>query len=222
MLGAAALSAADTSPVADASALPRTQPAPPAKALATIETRRDVKLELVAAEPLVMNPIAMSFDEDGRLYVVEMLDYPEARKRGAGRIRRLEDTDGDGKYDRSAVYADGLHWPSGVFCYAGGIFVASTPDLLYFRDADGDGKSDVREVIYTGFGAGASPLKSGQLLNNFCWGPDNRIYVATAGNAGRVRRPGAPESEAINVRNKDFSFDPRTWDLRLETGTAQY
>ncbi|MSU48426.1 MAG: c-type cytochrome [Opitutus sp.] len=212
----------DTSPEAGAAELPRSQPVAPANALATIETRRDVKLELVAAEPLVMNPIAMSFDEDGRLYVVEMLDYPEAKMRPAGRIRRLEDTDGDGKYDRATVFAEGLGWPSGIFCYAGGVFVAATPDLLYLRDVDGDGKADVREVIFTGFGADASPVKSGQMPNNLCWGPDNRIYVATAGNAGRLRRPGAPESSAIDLRNKDFSFDPLTWDLRLETGTAQY
>jgi putative membrane-bound dehydrogenase-like protein len=209
-------------PQADPHALPRTPPLPPDQALAAIEVRPGLKLELVAAEPLVANPIAMSFDEEGRMFVVEMIDYGDARFRPRSRVRRLEDTNGDGIYDRASIYADNLGWASGLFCYAGGVFVAATPDLLYFRDADADGRAEIREVVYTGFGAGASPLKSGQLLNNFCWGPDNRIYVAAAGNAGRLRRPGAPESGAIDLRNKDFSFDPRTREIRLETGTAQY
>ncbi|MGH8019987.1 MAG: PVC-type heme-binding CxxCH protein, partial [Opitutaceae bacterium] len=79
-----------------------------------------------------------------------------------------------------------------------------------------------REVVFTGFGEGASPLKSGQLFNSLRWGPDNRIYVAAAGNGGLVRRPDQPESAAIDLQDKDLSFDPHSFDIRLETGTAQY
>jgi putative membrane-bound dehydrogenase-like protein len=209
-------------PRADAAALPRSTPLAPAPALAAIEIRAGLKLELVASEPLVLNPIAMSFDEDGRLYVVEMLDYPSASMRPAGRIRRLEDTDGDGKYDRATVFADRLAWPSGVFCYNGGVFVAATPEILHLRDSDGDGKADGRDVVFTGFGTGVGAIKSGQLVNGFAWGLDNRIYAAAAGNSGRIRRPDSPAAAALDLRNKDFSFDPRTFDLRAETGTAQF
>ncbi|MGH8020687.1 MAG: PVC-type heme-binding CxxCH protein, partial [Opitutaceae bacterium] len=122
-------------------------PVPADRALETIEVRPGLKLELAASEPLVINPIAMSFDQDGRLFVVEMLDYPN-RELGDGRIRLLEDTDNDGKYDRATVYADGMSWPSGLHCYAGGLFVAATPDLLYLRDVDGDNRADIREVVF--------------------------------------------------------------------------
>src|ERR1043165_6902573 len=105
--------------------LPRVPPAEPTNALKTFQIKKGFHLQLVAAEPLVMDPIAMAFDEDSRLFVVEMRDYSEMRDvhPHMGRIRMLEDTNSDGVFDKATIYADDLPWPTGVICYHGGIFV---------------------------------------------------------------------------------------------------
>ena len=109
--------------------LPRVPPTEPDKALSTFQIKRGFHPELVAAEPLVVDPIAMAFDEDGRLFVVEMRDYPERRNQTPhlGRIRLLQDTDGDGRFDKSTVYVDDLPWPTAVLCWNGGVFVGAPP-----------------------------------------------------------------------------------------------
>src|SRR5262249_34999776 len=117
--------------VADPKDLPRFPPVAARDALNTFQLRKGFRLELVAAEPLVIDPIALAFDEDGRLFVVEMNDYPERGEERLGRIKRLEDTDGDGRFDKATVFAKGLRWPAAIFCYGGGGLVGSTPDLLF-------------------------------------------------------------------------------------------
>src|SRR5437867_5003548 len=124
--------------------LPRVPPTEPGQALSTFQIKKGFHLDLVAAEPLVVDPIAMSFDEDGRLYVVEMRDYSERRPERLGRVRRLEDRDGDGRFDRSTVYADDLPWPTAVFCYDGGVFIGATPDILFCKDTNDNGVADIR------------------------------------------------------------------------------
>ncbi|MCB1079426.1 MAG: hypothetical protein KDM64_16530, partial [Verrucomicrobiae bacterium] len=98
----------------------------------------------------------------------------------------------------------------------------ASPDLFYFKDTDGDGVADLQETVFTGWGLGVERLNMQALVNSLRWGPDNRIWGATAGNGGSVRRPDQPESEALNLRGADFSFDPKKRDLRAENGTAQY
>src|SRR5258705_12037298 len=110
-------------PVVDSKDLPRMPPVEPADAIKTFQVREGFRIELVAAEPLVVDPVAMAFDEDGRLFVVEMRDYSERRQEKLGRIRLLEDTDGDGRFDKSTVFAEGLAWPTAVICWDGGVFV---------------------------------------------------------------------------------------------------
>ena len=109
----------------DPKALPKFPPVAARDALNTFQLRKGFRLELVAAEPLVTDPIALAFDEDGRLFVVEMNDYPERGEQLLGQVRRLEDTDGDGRFDKSTVFAKGLRWPSAIACYGGGVFVGS-------------------------------------------------------------------------------------------------
>src|SRR5437773_5914637 len=140
-------------PEVDPKDLPRIPPTEPDKALSTFKVKPGFRVELVAAEPLVMDPIAMAFDENGRLFFVEMRDYSERREERLGRIRLLEDTDGDGRFDKSTVFAADLPWPTGIICYDGGVFVAASPDILFLKDTDGDGVADMRRVVFTGFGA---------------------------------------------------------------------
>ena len=135
-------------------------------------------MELVAAEPLVYDPVAMAFDENGRLFVVEMRGYSERRADLIGAIRLLTDENGDGVFDSSHVYSDGLAWPTAVACYDGGIFVGVPPDIVYMKDTDGDGKADRHEVVFSGFG-----LNNVQgLLNSFNWGVNNLLHGATSGS----------------------------------------
>lgn len=206
----------------EVSELPRLAPVESERALATFRVRPGFRMELAAAEPVVNDPIAMSFDEEGRLYVVEMRDYSERRDEQLGRIRLLEDRDGDGRFEHSSIFAEGLAWPTAVICYDGGVFVGATPNILYLKDSDGDGRADSSEVIFTGFGSDTARLNVQQLLNSFTWGLDNRIHGATGGNWGRVRCVKFPERGAVELRGYDFSFDPRSLEMRRETGGAQH
>ena len=198
--------------------LPRIAPKEPAEAMETFKTLPGFRIEQVAAEPLVVDPVAMSFDENGRLFVAEMRDYSEQANDHLGTIRLLEDADGDGRFDKSTVYADGLSWPTAVICYGGGVFVGAAPEIFYLKDTDGDGKADEKRVVFTGF----KRDNVQGLLNSFRWGLDNRIHGATSTVGGAVRRPDQPEAQAVDLRGRDFSFDPRTLELRPESGGAQH
>jgi putative membrane-bound dehydrogenase-like protein len=196
-------------------------PKEPAAALAEIEVVKGFHLELVAAEPLVTSPVAGAFDEDGRLYVAEMRDYPYKPKPGdppLGRVTLLEDTDGDGKLDRSTVFQDQLLWPSGMAPWKGGVFVTAPPDVWYLRDTDGDRRADERRKIYTGFGTGNQQ----GMLNNLAWGLDHKVYGATSMEGGEVRPADKPEAKPVSVRGRDFRFDPVTGAFETITGTAQF
>src|SRR6187401_34117 len=97
-------------------------------------------IENMAAEPQVISPVSIAWDADGRLFVAEMRDYPNANS--GGTIRLLEDRNRDGRYEASTVFADGLRFPNSVLPWNGGVLVTAAPDLLFLKDSDGDGKAD--------------------------------------------------------------------------------
>ena len=123
-------------PVADQKRLPRLKPTEIDQVLDTFEVKEGFDLELVAAEPLVVDPVAMDFDALGRAFVVEMIGYSERRPERLGRVRMLVDEDQDGDFDRSEIFAKDLPWPTAVICYDGGVFVGATPDIFYLKDSD--------------------------------------------------------------------------------------
>jgi putative heme-binding domain-containing protein len=131
------------------------------------------QVEVVAAEPDIVNPVAMTFDERGRIWITESLEYPR-REPGPGRdrVKVLEDSDGDGRMDRFTVFAQGLNIPSGIAVGHGGVWVANSPEILFLQDKDGDGKADTREVVATGFGRSDTH----ELPNSLTWGPDGWLY----------------------------------------------
>jgi len=208
--------------------LPHIPPKDPAEALKSFRLADDaLRIELVAAEPLLRDPVAMAFDARGRLYVVEFPEYNQRYADGGiregdhGRVRLLEDTDGDGRMDESAVFADGLDFASAIFCWDGGVFVGVAPDILYLKDTDGDGKADRREVVLTGFAR--EKQRAGQApLNSFRWGLDNRITLSTNLSGGAIRSPDEPDAAPVKVRRRDIAFDPRTGEFEATSGGGQH
>ncbi len=205
--------------------LPHYPPVEPKSAVATWKIKKGFHLELAAHEPQVRSPIAICFDERGRMFVCEMIDYSELRETSPhlGRTSMLEDKDGDGYYETSTVFADNLPWPTGVIWANGGLYIAATPDIWRFEDRDGDGKAEVRKKIFTGFGSGLTRLNVQGLLNSFQWGQDNRIHVlAGGGNRGVVSCVQRQDLPGQELAGNDFWFDPLTHEFGLENGGAQY
>ncbi len=202
--------------------LPRVLATEPDKAVSTIKIRDGFRVELVASEPLIESPVAIAFDENGRMFVVEMRDYSERRDERLGRVKLLEDTNGDGRFDKATIYATNLPWPTAIICWNGGVFVGASPDILFLKDTNGDGAADERRVVFTGFGNAAAKLNVQQLFNSFTWGLDNRVHGALGGNASVVTNLVRRGDKPLALRGRDFSFDPRTFDLRAESGGGQW
>ncbi|MFP6854235.1 MAG: PVC-type heme-binding CxxCH protein, partial [Opitutales bacterium] len=208
--------------VAPPEQLSRLSATEPADALATFRLKQGFRIELAASESQVVDPVSMAFDANGRLFVVEMIGYSERRDDKAGRIRLLEDTNHDGRFDKATVYAKDLAWPTAVHCFDGGVFIIATPDLLYFKDTDHDGVADQRRVIFTGFGKERSRLNMQGLPNSLRWGLDNRIHGATSSNGAVLTRPDDKSFSPVRLSGRDFSFDPIKLDLRPESGGGQH
>ena len=210
--------------------LPSLAPTPAREAAKTFRVLDGFRMDLLAAEPLVASPVAMTYDENGRAYVCEMRDYPYTDKAhhqrnqenptdaAIGTVRLLEDTDGDGVFDQSTVFADGLSWPTGVACWKGGVFVAATPDIWYLKDTDGDGKADIRRKVFTGF----RKLNVQAVMNNLVWGLDNHVHGAGGSNGGQIRPGQRPEAKPLVMTRNDFRFDPVTEQFELLSGGARF
>lgn len=201
--------------------LPPIRPIEPREALKTFQIPESLELQLAAAEPLITDPIAVAWDEDGRLYVAEMRDYPynpTAPDKALGRVRLLEDRDNDGEYETSTVFADRVHWPSGIAPYRGGVFVAAPPDIFYMKDTDGDGVADEKRVIFTGWGTNAAE----DIMNNLEWGLDHWVYGASSYNGGEMRALEHPEDKPQSTRGRDFRFDPLSHRIQPIPGAGDF
>jgi putative membrane-bound dehydrogenase-like protein len=204
-----------------AAELPRIAPKSPADAVKTFKLAPGFKIELVASEPAIRSPVAVDFDEDGRMYVAEFPEYnqhgnPNFKEKGA--IKLLEDTRGTGVYDKVTTFAE-LDSPVALCCWDGGVFVGAVPHIYYLKDTRGTGKADVKKIIYTGFGRD----KAGEgMLNSFRWGLDNRFHVSTSAAGGNVKLAEAKDAKVFNVKGNSFLFDPRTLKFELVAGSAQH
>jgi putative membrane-bound dehydrogenase-like protein len=209
--------------IVDPKEVPDIPPVEPDKVLETFRIKRGFRIELVAHEPMVVDPIQMAFDENGRLYIVEMRWYQSETRTDLmfderiGRIRLLEDVNGDGRFDKSSIFADKLRYPSAIIPYDGGVYVGLEPDLIYMKDRNGDGVADDKQVVFTGFGNQRDRLDSQTFMNSLTWGLDNRIHGGK-GHGGTITPLAARDREPLDLRNRDFSFDPRTHTMRPESG----
>lgn len=230
-LGALAGSAA-TGPVwaaeprAGATAPPTSSaPLSPAESLRRLHVPSGFRAELVAAEPMVLDPVAFDWDERGRLWVVEMADYPlgmDGKGKPGGRVRILEDTDGDGRYDQARLFAEGLNFPNGILTWHDGAMVTAAPEILLLRDTNGDGQADERRVLVSGLQEGNQQLRA----NGLRWGLDNWVHVAIGGHHGKygvsTRLKSARTGQEVLVGSRDFRFRPDTGELEPQSGPTQF
>lgn len=199
----------------------RVGPLAPAQALQQFRLAPGLRIELAAAEPEIESPVAMAFDEDGKLWVVEMRDYPNGPAPGRppeGRIRILEDRDGDGRYEHSRVFADRLLFANGLLPWKGGVVVTAAPHILYLQDSDGDGKADRREILYEGFAVLNPQLR----VSHPKLGLDNWVYVANGLRGGMVKRHGRDDDKPVNISGRDFRFDLVHDRCEAVSGMGQY
>jgi putative membrane-bound dehydrogenase-like protein len=177
------------------------KPLSPTESAKHIQVPAGFSLETFAHEPDVVHPIAMTWDERGRLFVLITKDYPNERKEtgGSDYILLCEDTNRDGKADKFTRYAEGLSVPTGLVPYDGGLIVSQAPHMLYLKDTDGDDKADTRKVLFTGFGtfdthAGPSNLHYG--FDNWIWGS-----VGYSGFKGKLTAIRSSSGRAFSASN---------------------
>jgi putative membrane-bound dehydrogenase-like protein len=206
---------------------------PPAKSpqesLAAIETKPGLRVELVASEPLILDPVAIDWGADGKLWVVEMRDYPmgmDGHWKPGSRIKFLEDTNGDGIYDKATVFLDNLPFATGVTAWGKGALICAAPDITYAEDTNGDGKAEKIERIFSGFETNNYQAR----VNSLTLGLDNWIYGANGLLGGIIHgqsRPliaphsNKPQPIEVDIRGRDFRINPVTGDFEPESGLTQ-
>ena len=194
-------------------------PLSPEESLKAIVVRPGMTVELVAAEPLIVDPVAFDWGPDGRLWVVEMRDYPngmDGRGKPGGRVKVLTDDNHDGRYDESKVFLEGLPYPTGVFPYRDGAFVSAAPEIFFAKDTDGDGRADTRDVWFSGFKL-ANPQHR---INGFAYGLDGWVYVASGDFSEDVvcHKMG----KTINMSGRDMRFHPDSGEMQTVSGRSQF
>ncbi len=186
------------------------KPLESARAIDRISVPRGFRAEVFAAEPDIGKPLCVTWDERGRLWVAETVDYPndlQPRGQGRDRIRICEDTDGDHRADKFTVFAEGLSIPTGMAFARGGLVVHQAPDTLFLQDTDGDDRCDSTEVLFTGWGtfdthAGPSNLR---------YGPDNWLY-SIVGYSGFRAAPLAANAISSARASSGFGRTVQSWN----------
>ena len=191
----------------------------PGASLAEMTTHPELEIQLAAAEPLTADPVDFAWGPDGRLWVVEMTDYPlgiDGKGTSGGRVRVLTDGNGDWTYDESTLFLDGLNYPTGVMPWRDGVLVVAAPDLLFARDTDGDDRADVKEVLLTGFSEGNQQHR----VNGLRWGLDGWLYLANGDSGGVVKS--AKSGQEVNIGRYDLRFRPDDGKIEAATGPTQH
>ena len=187
--------------------------------LRTMQPRPGFRVELVAAEPLVMDPVDVAWGPDGRMWVAEMADYPmgiDHKGKPGSRIVALTDADGDGRYDKRTLFADGLETANTVLPWRDGVLVVAPPDIWFLRDTTGDGRADQKEVLYEGFGRGNEQHRG----NGLVWGLDGWVYIAGGSSGGKIRS--TKTGKTLELGGFDLRIKPDTGELERATGVTQH
>lgn len=198
------------------------QPLSPEDGLKSIRVKDGFEVQLVAAEPLVMDPVAIAWGADGKLWVVEMADYPvgadgNPAPPNGSRIRFLQDSDDDGAYDKSTLFMNGVSFPNGILPWRKGVLVTAAPEIFYAEDTNGDGKADKKEVLYTGFTEGNPQLR----INGLRWGLDNWVYLAN-GWSSRGKVKSLKTGVEVEVSGRDLRIRPDTGEIEVVEGMTEF
>ncbi len=194
-------------------------PLSPRQSLRHMVHHPEVRVELAACEPQVVDPISIRFDEWGRMWVVQMRDYPLGPPPGTpplSSIRVLEDRDQDGFYETARTFVQNIPFPTGVQPWDQGVFVTYSGTLAWMADTNGDGRQDVQVVWFRGFAQQNSQLRA----NHPRFALDNYVYVANGLRGGKVQGVKVPGE--FDLRGMDFRFDPRSGRGERATGLAQF
>lgn len=186
----------------------------------------DLKIELAAAEPEVVDPVAIAFGNDGAMWVVEMRDYPYGPKSGSGekprsQIKRLLDKNQDGRFESATVFASEILFPTGVLPWRDGIIVTLAGEIAFFADRDGDGHAEFKETWFTGFSQENSQLRA----NHPTFGPDGWIYVANGLRGGTIvaaKPEWKAKGQPVALAGFDFRFNPLTGEAGAVSGNGQF
>src|SRR5579871_5057634 len=221
LLTAACLKAAEptTVPSASKTNAPATNSIPRQEVLKNSLLKRGFRMDSMVAESLVTDPVAIAFDENGRLFVLESPGNLGPAGAPTGRLKVLEDTDGDGVFDKSSIYAIDFEKPSALICYGGGVYVAAGDQIIYLKDRGNSGKASERTEVFRGFGEPTNGIGGQILITSMAWGLDNRIHVGTAGRGGDIFSSNNPKRSTI-LTEGNFAFDPRTLEMIPESGSA--
>lgn len=205
-------------------------PLEPDQALKTFHLPDGFRIELVASEPLITDPVEIAFDARGRMFVAEMEDYP-AEPAAGGRIMMLEDLDDNGHYETGHLFADSLPYVNGVMPWRQGVLVTSAPHILYLEDTNGDHRADIRTVVLTGFAFTNPQLR----MSSLRYGLDNWIYGAYSRAGGQrgypeftdhgraLRFPENPRADSADIYpGTDFRFKPDSFLVEPAGGMSQF
>ena len=194
-------------------------PLSPEESMKTFQFAENFKAEIFAAEPLVIDPVDMEFDEEGNAYVVSMIDaYKPDSVKGKDKIIMLKDLNNDGNADTAIVFADNLREATSVLPWKGGLLIAAAPNILYYKDTTGDGRADLKEILFSGFFTGNEEAQ----ITNLRFGIDNWIYANNTGQAGEVHFSENPGGPALQMRGSDFRFRLDRKQYELTTGAGQF
>lgn len=194
-------------------------PLSPEESMKTFQFAEDFKAEIYATEPLVIDPVDLEFDEEGNAYVVSMLDaYKPDSVKGKDKILLLKDLNNDGRADTAIVFADNLREATSVLPWKGGLLVAAAPNIMYFKDTDGDGHADQKDILFSGFFTGNEEAQ----ITNLRFGIDNWIYANNNGQAGEVSFTKKPDAPKLKMSGADFRFRLDRDQFELTTGPGQF
>ncbi|WP_395735853.1 neutral/alkaline non-lysosomal ceramidase N-terminal domain-containing protein [Prosthecobacter sp.] len=195
------------------------QPLSPEESAKKWHLREGYRIELVAAEPVVLDPVAFDWDDKGRLWVIEMADYPlgmDGNGKPGGRVVMLEDENGDGRYDKRTVIVNDLSYPTGILAWREGVLVTAAPDLFFIKP------NGEKQVLYTGFSTGNQQLR----VNGLRWGMDGWVYCAAGAHHGGYNKGTQIEckltGQKIDLGSRDFRFKPDTGEFDPQSGPSQF
>ncbi|MES2469436.1 MAG: neutral/alkaline non-lysosomal ceramidase N-terminal domain-containing protein [Verrucomicrobiota bacterium] len=188
------------------------------ESLKQITVKPGFTVSLVAAEPEIVDPVAIDFGADGKLWVVEMRDYPlgmDGNGKPGGRVKFLEDTNGDGRYEKATVFLDALPFPTGLLTWRKGVLITAAPDILYAEDTDGDGQADKVEKLYSGFATENFQAR----VNGLRRGLDGWVYGANGLLGGSIKS--SQTGKTVDIRGRDFRLNPDNAEFEPASGLTQ-